>query len=244
MANKAAAEAVPDPGRQIYLDEARLRIDAALGAEIGFAERLVWFWSNHFCISADKIRRWPAPTSARRSGLTCPAGSPTCCWPPKAIRPCCSISTDRFAGRRLDRRYQPHEGPQRKPRPRDSGIAYARRADRLHPGRRDNFANVLTGWTLLPQGDNPEHGGEFEFQPATARARRPESAGQAYDARERGARPRRARDLAPIPRRQRTSPASWRDISSPTTAARHWSSGWRGHFAIPAATSRRSPKRW
>src|SRR6266568_4022589 len=27
---------------------------AALGAEIGFAERLVWFWSNHFCVSADK----------------------------------------------------------------------------------------------------------------------------------------------------------------------------------------------
>ena len=34
----------------------RVRIDAALGAEIGFVERLVWFWSNHFCISADKIR--------------------------------------------------------------------------------------------------------------------------------------------------------------------------------------------
>jgi uncharacterized protein (DUF1800 family) len=25
------------------------------------------------------------------------------------------------------------------------------------------FANVLTGWTLLPAGDNPEHGGEFTF---------------------------------------------------------------------------------
>src|ERR1043166_1406425 len=27
---------------------------AARGAEIGFAERLAWFWSNHFCVSADK----------------------------------------------------------------------------------------------------------------------------------------------------------------------------------------------
>jgi uncharacterized protein (DUF1800 family) len=27
------------------------------------------------------------------------------------------------------------------------------------------FANVLTGWTLLPPGDNPEHGGEFSFNP-------------------------------------------------------------------------------
>jgi uncharacterized protein (DUF1800 family) len=27
------------------------------------------------------------------------------------------------------------------------------------------FANVLTGWTLVPPGDNPEHGGEFTFNP-------------------------------------------------------------------------------
>ncbi len=28
-----------------------------------------------------------------------------------------------------------------------------------------SFANVLTGWTLVPAGDNPEHGGEFTFNP-------------------------------------------------------------------------------
>src|SRR5262245_48464782 len=46
----------PGPGvpQQIYLDEAKARFNAALGAEIGFVERLVWFWSNHFCVSADK----------------------------------------------------------------------------------------------------------------------------------------------------------------------------------------------
>ena len=27
------------------------------------------------------------------------------------------------------------------------------------------FANVLTGWTFVPPGDNPEHGGEFTFNP-------------------------------------------------------------------------------
>ena len=63
MANGSAMEqsarpARPDPGRavpqQIFLQEAKARLDAALGAEIGFAERLAWFWSNHFCISADK----------------------------------------------------------------------------------------------------------------------------------------------------------------------------------------------
>ena len=56
MAQKMAAEAIPDPGRPIYLEEAKVRTEAALGAEIGFVERLVWFWSNHFCVSADKIR--------------------------------------------------------------------------------------------------------------------------------------------------------------------------------------------
>ena len=61
MAAKIAAEAVPDPGRQIYLDEARTRTEAALGTEIGFVERLVWFWSNHFCISADKIQSMSGP---------------------------------------------------------------------------------------------------------------------------------------------------------------------------------------
>lgn len=57
----AAPNAKPDvkkqaPGvpQQIYLREAKARFDAALSAEIGFVERLVWFWSNHFCVSADK----------------------------------------------------------------------------------------------------------------------------------------------------------------------------------------------
>ncbi|HKF08445.1 MAG TPA: DUF1800 family protein, partial [Xanthobacteraceae bacterium] len=48
----AQPNAVP-PQRQIFLDEARARIGAANDADIGFVERLVWFWSNHFCVSAD-----------------------------------------------------------------------------------------------------------------------------------------------------------------------------------------------
>ena len=50
--------AKPNPGpgipQQIYLEEAKARLDSALAAEIGLVERLTWFWSNHFCISADK----------------------------------------------------------------------------------------------------------------------------------------------------------------------------------------------
>src|SRR5438093_13002222 len=47
-------DAGPGLPQQLYLKEAKARIQAALGAEIGFVERLVWFWSNHFCVSADK----------------------------------------------------------------------------------------------------------------------------------------------------------------------------------------------
>jgi uncharacterized protein (DUF1800 family) len=55
---RSALAANPDAGRpvpqRIFLQEAEARLDAALTTEIGFAERLAWFWSNHFCISADK----------------------------------------------------------------------------------------------------------------------------------------------------------------------------------------------
>jgi uncharacterized protein (DUF1800 family) len=45
----------PPLPQQILFGEAKARFDAAAAADIGFVERLVWFWSNHFCISADKI---------------------------------------------------------------------------------------------------------------------------------------------------------------------------------------------
>src|ERR1700756_708402 len=49
----AQSEAMPLPG-QLFRNEARARIDAALNADIGLAERLVWFWSNHFCVNQEK----------------------------------------------------------------------------------------------------------------------------------------------------------------------------------------------
>jgi len=55
MQDVMAAQTVATPGplrtaplpRRIFLSEAKARIDAARDAEIGFVERLVWFWSNH-----------------------------------------------------------------------------------------------------------------------------------------------------------------------------------------------------
>ena len=80
MADGQPAKPNPGPGipQQIYLEEAKVRFDAALNAEIGFAERLVWFWSNHFCISADKCALSQAPSNAKRSARTYSAILPTC----------------------------------------------------------------------------------------------------------------------------------------------------------------------
>src|SRR5438552_797008 len=44
----ANAPRTPPVPQQLYLDDAKARIQAALAAEIGIADRLVWFWSNHF----------------------------------------------------------------------------------------------------------------------------------------------------------------------------------------------------
>ncbi|MCA0418381.1 MAG: DUF1800 family protein, partial [Proteobacteria bacterium] len=37
-----------------YRDEVKARVDLALATETGFGERLVMFWSNHFCVGATK----------------------------------------------------------------------------------------------------------------------------------------------------------------------------------------------
>jgi uncharacterized protein (DUF1800 family) len=166
MAVKTAADAVPDPRRAIYLEEAKAHIEAALGAEIGFVERLVWFWSNHLCISADKI--------ISMSGA----------YEREAIRP---RVLGRFADMLLAAEGHPamlfyldnigSMGPNSIAginRTRGLNENFARETLELHTlGVRSgytqedviSFANVLTGWTWLPAGDNPEHGGEFTFNP-------------------------------------------------------------------------------
>jgi uncharacterized protein (DUF1800 family) len=163
-AAKMAAEAVPDPGRQIYLNEAKARTDAAVVAEIGFAERLVWFWSNHFCISADKIQSMSGayereairPHILRRFAdmLQAVEGHPAMLF---YLDNGASMGPNSIAG--INRTRGLNEN-------------LAREILELHTlGVRSGytqddvirFANVLTGWTLLPAGDNPEHGGEFTF---------------------------------------------------------------------------------
>ena len=50
------AQAPPEPPvpQRLYRAEIAARIDAAISAEAGYVERLVWFWSNHFAVSVSK----------------------------------------------------------------------------------------------------------------------------------------------------------------------------------------------
>ena len=158
----AQPEAMPLP-RQLFRSEARARIDAALNAEIGFVERLVWFWSNHFCVNQEK---------------TVMAGA----YEREAIRP---HVLGRFADMLLAAEGHPAMllyldnaqsiGPDSVAGiNRDKGLNenLAREILELHTlGVRTvyaqddvtNFAKVLTGWTIRQTASDPDHGGEFVF---------------------------------------------------------------------------------
>ena len=152
------------PMLENFFREAKAHYDGAVRAEIGFAERLVWFWSNHFCINSDD---------------TVQAGA----YEREAIRPhvlgkfvdlliaaeshsamlnylgnSASMGPNSIAGINRDRGLNENLG---------------REILELHTlGVRTgytqddvvSFAKVITGWTTyLP--DLPERGGEFLFFP-------------------------------------------------------------------------------
>jgi uncharacterized protein (DUF1800 family) len=159
-------EVRPEPplAQQILRREAKARIDAALGADIGFAERLAWFWSNHFCVNADKV---PAMAGG---------------YEREAIRP---FILGRFADMLLTAESHPAMlfyldnaasiGPNSVAginRSRGLNENLAREILELHTlGVRSGytqddvtrFAYVLTGWTIIPVANDPERGGEFVF---------------------------------------------------------------------------------
>jgi uncharacterized protein (DUF1800 family) len=177
MDAKAASAAAPPqkpnvgPGipQQIFLEEAKARINAALGADLGFVDRLVWCWSNHFCISAEK-----------GGGVRALAGA----YERETIRPhvlghfgdmlvaveshpamllyldnARSIGPNSMAG------INQHKGLNEN---------LAREILELHTlGVRTvytqedvtNFAKVITGWTVVPFKQDAAHGGEFSFNP-------------------------------------------------------------------------------
>ena len=154
--------AIPLP-RQLFRNEARARFDAAINAEIGLVERLVWFWSNHFCVNAnatvmaggyerEAIRRHVLGRFADM--LLAAEGHPAMLL---YLDNAQSIGPESVAGVNRDKGLNEN---------------LAREILELHTlGVRTvytqadvtNFAKVLTGWTILPTVTNPDHGGEFAF---------------------------------------------------------------------------------
>jgi uncharacterized protein (DUF1800 family) len=164
-ADAALAAQGPTPGeRENFRKEVRARLDTALDAELGFAERLVWFWSNHFCISAFTVMNQ--------------AGG----YEREAIRP-------HVLGRYVDMLLAAESHPAMLfyldnvisfgpnsitgiNRTRGLNENFAREILELHTlGVRTGysqddviqFAHALTGWTIKSAAEDPEHGAEFIF---------------------------------------------------------------------------------
>ncbi len=208
----------PPLPQQLIQNEAKARFDAAATAEIGFVERLVWFWSNHFCISADKIVELAGP------------------YEREAIRP---HVLGRFADLLLAVESHPGmlfyldnvqsmgansvAGINR-----DKGLNenLARETLELHTlGVRSgysqddvtSFAKVLTGWSWI-NPEEPEHGGEFIFMKRLHEPGRTNRARQALSRYRHRPGPRRAcRSRAPSGDRAAHCAKARALISSPTT---------------------------
>ena len=161
-ASGSPAQKPPLP-QQIILSEAKARFDAAANAEIGLVERLVWFWSNHFCVSADKDvamvgayeREAIRPHVLGRFAdlLQAVESHPAMLLYLDNVQ---SMGADSIAGINQDKGLNEN---------------LARETLELHTlGVRSgysqadvtNFAKVLTGWTWM-RPEEPVHGGEFVF---------------------------------------------------------------------------------
>jgi uncharacterized protein (DUF1800 family) len=166
QANRPNQQAQQEPTipQRIVRGEAQARFRAAHEAEIGFVERLVWFWSNHLCVSTfvvpfvaggyerEAIR--PHVLGRFDNMLIASAGHPAMLVYLDNVR---SVGPKSVGG--LIAKVGLNEN-------------YARELLELHTlGVRTGYtqddvislAKVLTGWTILPAATNPEHGVEFVF---------------------------------------------------------------------------------
>jgi uncharacterized protein (DUF1800 family) len=162
-AGQKPGENQPPLPQQLFLNEAKARVDAAMSANIGFVERLVWFWSNHFCVSADKVvamtgpfeREAIRPHVRRRfiDMLQAVESHPAMLVYLDNVE---SMGADSVAGINRDKGLNEN---------------LARETMELHTlgvhagyTQQDvtSYANVITGWTWIPPVE-PNHGGEFAF---------------------------------------------------------------------------------
>jgi uncharacterized protein (DUF1800 family) len=159
----AKAGPAPTLPRELFLKELKAHVGMATSADIGFVERLAWFWTNHFSVSTEKVG--PIAGSFQR----------------EAIRP---YVLGRFADMLLA--VESHlamlfyldnsssTGPNSEiGLGNDQGLNenLAREIMELHTlGVRSGYtqedvtrlAKVITGWTIVSLND-PRRGGEFTF---------------------------------------------------------------------------------
>jgi uncharacterized protein (DUF1800 family) len=160
---KPAQPAPPPLPQQLFLKEAKARIDSAVAPNTGFVERMVWFWSNHFCVSADKVvgmagayeREAIRPHVLGRFGdmLQAVESHPAMLLFLDNVE---SMGAESVAGLNRDRGLNEN---------------LARETMELHTlgvrsgySQQDvtSYANVITGWSWI-HPDEPGHGGEFAF---------------------------------------------------------------------------------
>jgi uncharacterized protein (DUF1800 family) len=153
----------PPLPQQLFLTEAKARVDAAIGANIGFVERLVWFWANHFCVSADKVVAMTGPFEREAirphvrhrfvDMLQAVESHPAMLVYLDNVE---SMGAESVAGINRDKGLNEN---------------LARETMELHTlgvhggyTQQDvtSYANVITGWTWIPPVE-PNHGGEFAF---------------------------------------------------------------------------------
>ena len=237
-----AAEAIP---QQIFFREAKARLDAAIAPEIGFVERLVWFWSNHFCISADVTQSMaggyereairPHVLGRFADMLLASAGHPAMLFYLDNSR---SIGPKSVAGLVNTRGLNEN---------------LAREILELHTlGVRSvytqddvtSFAKVLTGWTIIPAATNPEHGGEFVFNPRMHEPGPQTVIGKVYAQGGCRAGPGGARrPRAPSGDRRACGAQARAAFRGRRAAARAGRAADADASSTPTATSRRSPRR-
>jgi uncharacterized protein (DUF1800 family) len=167
MTVPGAAEVQPaTPPQRNVNREVEARIAAAMNAEIGFVERLVWFWSNHFCVSLDVVlnmaggyeREAIRPHVLGRFGdmLLAAEGHPAMLIYLDNFR---SVGPMSVAG--LLNKTGLNENLGREILELHTlGVRTVYTQDDVY-----RFAKTITGWTLRPMATDPEHGNEFLFNP-------------------------------------------------------------------------------
>jgi uncharacterized protein (DUF1800 family) len=169
--------------QQIYLEEAKVRLVAALRCEIGFVERLAWFWSNHFCVSADKFGVRPIAGAFEREAIRAHVlGRFGNMLEAVETHPAMLIYLDN--ARSIGPASQAGKN-----RGRGLNENLAREILELHTlGVRTvytqddvtSFAKVITGWSVIPVRQDPVRGGEFTFNPRMHEPGTQSVVGQSY----------------------------------------------------------------